>query len=74
MCFVISFTLLFLQDSVLEFLRKFAIGFTSGVMGSCINIPFDVAKSRIQGPQPTPGVVKYSSTIGAIKLVYQEEG
>ncbi|XP_037293409.1 mitochondrial 2-oxodicarboxylate carrier [Manduca sexta] len=62
------------EDPVLEFLRKVAIGFTSGVLGSCVNIPFDVAKSRIQGPQPTPGVVKYSSTTGAISLVYREEG
>ncbi|KAL4715736.1 hypothetical protein ACJJTC_006315 [Scirpophaga incertulas] len=62
------------QDPVLEFGRKVAIGFTSGVLGSCVNIPFDVAKSRIQGPQPTPGVIKYSSTIGAVRLVYREEG
>ncbi|PZC82220.1 hypothetical protein B5X24_HaOG211028 [Helicoverpa armigera] len=62
------------EDPVLEFIRKLAIGFTSGVLGSCINIPFDVAKSRIQGPQPTPGVIKYSSTTGAIILVYKEEG
>lgn len=63
-----------LQDPLLEFGRKVAIGFTSGVLGSCVNIPFDVAKSRIQGPQPTPGVVKYSSTTGAIVMVYREEG
>ncbi|CAH0400148.1 unnamed protein product [Chilo suppressalis] len=62
------------KDPLLEFGRKVIIGFTSGVLGSCINIPFDVAKSRIQGPQPIPGVVKYSSTIGAIRLVYKEEG
>lgn len=62
------------QDPLLEFGRKVAIGFTSGVLGSCVNIPFDVAKSRIQGPQPTPGIVKYRSTTGAIVLVYREEG
>lgn len=63
-----------LQDPVLEFMRKLAIGFTSGVLGSCINIPFDVAKSRIQGPQPQQGIIKYRSTTGALQLVYKEEG
>ncbi|XP_026330758.1 mitochondrial 2-oxodicarboxylate carrier isoform X3 [Hyposmocoma kahamanoa] len=62
------------QDPVLEFGRKVAIGFTSGVLGSCVNIPFDVAKSRIQGPQPIPGVIKYNSTVGTVVLVYREEG
>lgn len=57
-----------------EFLRKVAIGFISGTLGSVINIPFDVAKSRIQGPQPQPGVVKYKSTFQSIALVYREEG
>ncbi|KPI90962.1 Mitochondrial 2-oxodicarboxylate carrier [Papilio xuthus] len=62
------------EDPLLEFSRKIAIGFTSGVLGSCVNIPFDVAKSRIQGPQPSPGIVKYNSTVGTINLVYREEG
>lgn len=31
-----------------EFLRKVGIGFVSGTLGSIVNIPFDVAKSRIQ--------------------------
>ncbi|CAG9801327.1 unnamed protein product [Chironomus riparius] len=62
------------DNPVKEFFRKVAIGFTSGTLGSVINIPFDVAKSRIQGPQPQPGVVKYKSTFQAIQLVYREEG
>lgn len=62
------------RDPLLEFGRKVLIGFTSGVLASCVNIPFDVAKSRIQGPQPSPGVIKYRSTTGAIILVYKEEG
>lgn len=32
----------------MEFFRKVAIGFTSGTLASIVNIPFDVAKSRIQ--------------------------
>ncbi|KAJ8950974.1 hypothetical protein NQ318_006358 [Aromia moschata] len=63
-----------LKDPVKEFLRKVGIGFVSGTLASCINIPFDVAKSRIQGPQPVPGVIKYKSTIGSIIIVYKEEG
>lgn len=61
------------EDPVKEFLRKVAIGFVSGTLGSVINIPFDVAKSRIQGPQPQ-GIVKYRSTFPTIATVYREEG
>uniref|UniRef100_A0A8C9VX06 Mitochondrial 2-oxodicarboxylate carrier n=1 Tax=Scleropages formosus TaxID=113540 RepID=A0A8C9VX06_SCLFO len=62
------------QDCTLEFLRKFAIGLASGTISSCVNIPFDVAKSRIQGPQPVPGEIKYHSCFQTIILVYKEEG
>lgn len=37
-----------LQDPTKEFFRKIGIGFVSGTIGSIANIPFDVAKSRIQ--------------------------
>uniref|UniRef100_A0A8C8SNE6 Mitochondrial 2-oxodicarboxylate carrier n=1 Tax=Pelusios castaneus TaxID=367368 RepID=A0A8C8SNE6_9SAUR len=47
------------EEPTLEFLRKFGIGLVSGTIASIMNIPFDVAKSRIQGPQPTPGEIKY---------------
>ena len=46
-----------------EFAKKFLIGFTAGTLASCCNIPFDVAKSRIQGPQPEQGKVKYRGTL-----------
>ena len=36
-----------------------------------MNIPFDVAKSRIQGPQ---GTIQYKGTLQTIYLVYQNEG
>uniref|UniRef100_A0AAY5KVW4 Mitochondrial 2-oxodicarboxylate carrier n=1 Tax=Esox lucius TaxID=8010 RepID=A0AAY5KVW4_ESOLU len=62
------------QDPTLEFLRKFAIGLASGTISSCVNIPFDVAKSRIQAPQPTPGEIKYRTCFQTMGLVYQEEG
>lgn len=62
------------QDPTAEFFRKVAIGFTAGTLGCCVNIPFDVAKSRIQGPQPIPGQVKYRGTAKVILMVYKEEG
>ncbi|XP_036062076.1 mitochondrial 2-oxodicarboxylate carrier [Onychomys torridus] len=62
------------KDPTLEFLRKFGIGFVSGTMGSVFNIPFDVAKSRIQGPQPVPGEIKYRNCFKTMATVYQEEG
>lgn len=62
------------QDARLDFLRRFAIGLMAGVLGSTLNIPFDVAKSRIQGPQPVPGQVKYHGCFRTIKIVYTEEG
>uniref|UniRef100_A0A182PR05 Mitochondrial 2-oxodicarboxylate carrier n=1 Tax=Anopheles epiroticus TaxID=199890 RepID=A0A182PR05_9DIPT len=61
-------------DPVKEFLRKVGIGFVSGTLGSIVNIPFDVAKSRIQGPQPIPGQVKYRTTFGSMMIVAREEG
>lgn len=69
-----SLSPLLLQDPTLEFLRKFAIGLLSGTISSCVNIPFDVAKSRIQGPQPEPGVVKYRTCFQTMALVSREEG
>jgi len=62
------------QDPTLDLLRRLTIGFFAGTFASMFNIPFDVAKSRIQGPQPTPGTVKYRTTVKTILLVYREEG
>ncbi|KAK3091986.1 hypothetical protein FSP39_024259 [Pinctada imbricata] len=62
------------EDPTLEFLRRFLIGLIAGTTASCINIPFDVAKSRIQGPQPVPGEIKYRKCFQTIALVYREEG
>ncbi|XP_021257509.1 mitochondrial 2-oxodicarboxylate carrier isoform X4 [Numida meleagris] len=62
------------KDPNLEFLRKFGIGLVSGTIASIINIPFDVAKSRIQGPQPVPGEIKYRTCLKTMATVYKEEG
>ncbi|XP_045164759.1 mitochondrial 2-oxodicarboxylate carrier-like [Mercenaria mercenaria] len=62
------------EDQKLEILRRFLIGLASGTLSSVINIPFDVAKSRIQGPQPVPGEIKYRTCFATIATVYKEEG
>ncbi|XP_072485848.1 mitochondrial 2-oxodicarboxylate carrier isoform X2 [Notamacropus eugenii] len=62
------------KDPTLEFWRKFGIGLLSGIIASIINIPFDVAKSRIQGPQPVPGEIKYRTCFKTMAMIYQEEG
>ncbi|TRY78904.1 hypothetical protein TCAL_12821 [Tigriopus californicus] len=63
-----------LENKWLELARKFALGFISGTMASIFNIPFDVAKSRIQGPQPEPGKIAYRGTFRTIGMVYSKEG
>ncbi|XP_061467661.1 mitochondrial 2-oxodicarboxylate carrier isoform X1 [Rhineura floridana] len=62
------------KDPTMEFLRKFGIGLVSGTIASIVNIPFDVAKSRIQGPQPVPGKIKYKTCFKTMATVYKEEG
>uniref|UniRef100_A0A4W3GKN1 Mitochondrial 2-oxodicarboxylate carrier n=1 Tax=Callorhinchus milii TaxID=7868 RepID=A0A4W3GKN1_CALMI len=62
------------EDPVLEFLRKVGIGLLSGTIASCVNIPFDVAKSRIQGPQPILGEIKYRTCFSTMNTIYREEG
>ncbi|XP_074025881.1 mitochondrial 2-oxodicarboxylate carrier isoform X2 [Leptinotarsa decemlineata] len=62
------------ENQYKEFFKKVCIGFVSGSLASCINIPFDVAKSRIQGPQPVPGEIKYRTTLKSMRTVYKEEG
>uniref|UniRef100_A0A915IDX5 Mitochondrial 2-oxodicarboxylate carrier n=1 Tax=Romanomermis culicivorax TaxID=13658 RepID=A0A915IDX5_ROMCU len=64
----------FLQDPTANFVHRFSIGFLAGTLASIANIPFDVAKSRIQGPQPQPGVVKYHGCFRTIGIIYREEG
>ena len=49
-------------------------GLTAGTLSSIVNIPFDVAKSRIQGPQPIPGQIKYRTCFATMATVSKEEG
>ncbi|CAG5127000.1 unnamed protein product, partial [Candidula unifasciata] len=62
------------KDPLKDFFRRFVIGLMAGTFSSITNIPFDVAKSRIQGPQPVPGQIKYKSCFQTLALVYKEEG
>ncbi|XP_011867114.1 PREDICTED: mitochondrial 2-oxodicarboxylate carrier [Vollenhovia emeryi] len=59
------------KEPWLEFLTKVAIGFVSGTVASCLNIPFDVAKSRIQGSQDG---TQYKGTLNTMRIVYKREG
>ncbi|KAH3846405.1 hypothetical protein DPMN_088706, partial [Dreissena polymorpha] len=61
-------------DPTMDVLRRFCIGLASGILSSVINIPFDVAKSRIQGPQPVRGEIKYRTCFATMATVYKEEG
>ncbi|CAI2357853.1 unnamed protein product [Caenorhabditis sp. 36 PRJEB53466] len=62
------------QNPTSNLIGRIGLGFTAGSLASIFNIPFDVAKSRIQGPQPDPLNRKYSGTMQTIALVYKEEG
>ncbi|KYN50200.1 PREDICTED: mitochondrial 2-oxodicarboxylate carrier [Cyphomyrmex costatus] len=59
------------KEPWLEFLNKVAIGFVSGTVASCLNIPFDVAKSRIQGSQDG---TQYKGTLNTMHIIYKREG
>ena len=61
-----------LQDPAV--VGQFALGFLAGTAASVSNVPFDVAKSRIQAPQPPGHPDKYSTTLATIRTVYKEEG
>ncbi|XP_018027171.1 mitochondrial 2-oxodicarboxylate carrier [Hyalella azteca] len=62
------------QENWQNNLQKFFVGFGTGVLACILNIPFDVAKSRIQGPQADPRNPKYRGTLSSIAIVYKEEG
>ncbi|GJE95620.1 mitochondrial carrier [Phanerochaete sordida] len=56
-------------------LNDLAAGTVGGFVGTAINTPFDVVKSRIQGATKVPGVVpKYNWTYPGLLLIAREEG
>ncbi|XP_034473810.1 mitochondrial 2-oxodicarboxylate carrier [Drosophila innubila] len=62
------------KDRTNEFLRKCGLALLSGWLGCIASIPFDVAKSRMQGPQPVQGQIKYSGALQTVSTIYREEG
>ncbi|CAK5269419.1 unnamed protein product [Mycena citricolor] len=56
-------------------LNNFISGSIGGFAGTCLNTPFDVVKSRIQGAAKVPGVApKYNWTYPALVTIAREEG
>ncbi|KAF9221782.1 mitochondrial carrier [Gyrodon lividus] len=58
-----------------QLFNNFVSGSVGGFVGTVINTPFDVVKSRIQGASKVPGVVpKYNWTYPALVTIMREEG
>lgn len=57
-----------------DFLRHLAIASLSSLMGCVISLPLDTVKTRIQGPQPVPGKIKYRGTLNTVLIITREEG
>ncbi|KAH8311598.1 hypothetical protein KR044_007137 [Drosophila immigrans] len=63
-----------LKTEIGEFFRKCVCAFICSCIAACNSIPFDVVKSRIQGPQPVKGEIKYSRMLHTFHTIYREEG
>ncbi|KAG1750442.1 mitochondrial carrier [Suillus paluster] len=58
-----------------QLFNNFVSGSVGGFVGTAVNTPFDVVKSRIQGAAKVPGVVsKYNWTYPALMTIMREEG
>ncbi|KAH9984844.1 mitochondrial carrier domain-containing protein [Russula vinacea] len=58
-----------------QLLNNFVSGSVGGFVGTVLNTPFDVVKSRIQGAEKLPGVIpKYNWTYPALITIFREEG
>jgi len=58
-----------------QLFNNFVSGSVGGFVGTALNTPFDVVKSRIQGAAKVPGVVpKYNWTYPALLTIMREEG
>jgi len=63
------------KDKGQEMMNNLLSGTVGGCVGTIINTPFDVVKSRIQGASKVPGVVpKYNWTYPALATIMREEG
>uniref|UniRef100_A0A0N4Z1C2 Mitochondrial 2-oxodicarboxylate carrier n=1 Tax=Parastrongyloides trichosuri TaxID=131310 RepID=A0A0N4Z1C2_PARTI len=61
------------ENPSINVLSRLFLGFIAGTLASVANIPSDVAKSRIQGPQPD-GKRIYFGLVQTISLIYKNEG
>lgn len=59
-----------------KYVHSTLTGAIGGAVGTCLNTPLDVVKSRMQNqPSVAPGQTpKYNWTLPSLKTVYQEEG
>ncbi|KAF8127702.1 mitochondrial carrier [Boletus edulis] len=58
-----------------QLFNNFVSGSVGGFVGTALNTPFDVVKSRIQGATKAPGTVpKYNWTYPALLTIMREEG
>lgn len=56
-------------------LRNFAAGSIGGTVGTILNTPFDVAKTRIQNQIVAPGQApKYTWALSSLRTIVREEG
>lgn len=64
------------ESKTTQTMYTLTLGLISGTLASIANIPYDVAKSRIQGPQvrQADGRLKYRGAHQAMILVAKEEG
>jgi len=63
------------QTSSARLTNDLIAGTVGGCVGTIINTPFDVVKSRIQGAAKVPGVApKYNWTYPSIVTIFREEG
>jgi len=63
------------DTSQAQLTNNFLSGSVGGCVGTILNTPFDVVKSRIQGHNRIPGVIpKYRWTYPSLVLIFREEG
>ncbi|KAI0724805.1 mitochondrial carrier [Fomitopsis betulina] len=63
------------ETSQSRIMNDLIAGSVGGFVGTAINTPFDVVKSRIQGTTKVPGIVpKYNWTYPALVTIMREEG
>ncbi|XP_017049039.2 mitochondrial 2-oxodicarboxylate carrier [Drosophila ficusphila] len=62
------------QDSASQLLRRVIFAGVASSLACLMSVTLDMARCRIQGPQPVKGEVKYRWCISTIKTTFKEEG